>query len=48
MHMISKKDLGDAEMNTLAKSCSPAIVITASGEVQTHKEATVSKISIFS
>ena len=41
MHMISKKDLSDAEMNTLTKSCSPTIVITANGEVQTHEEATV-------
>ena len=41
MHMISKKDLSDAEMDTLTKSCSPTIVITANGEVQTHKEATV-------
>ena len=23
MHMISKKDLSDAEMDTLTKSCSP-------------------------
>ena len=35
MHMISKKDLNDAEMDTLTKSCSPTIVITANGEVQT-------------
>ena len=41
MHMISKKDLSDVEMDTLTKSCSPTIVITANGEVQTHKEATV-------
>ena len=41
MHMISKKDLSDAEMDTLTKSCSPTIVITAKGEVQTHQEATV-------
>ena len=41
MHVISKKDLSDAEMDTLTKSCSPTIVITASGEVQTHEEATV-------
>ena len=41
MHMISKKDLSDAEMDTLTKSCSPTIVITAKGEVQTHEEATV-------
>ena len=41
MHMISKKDLSNAEMDTLTKSCSLAIVITANGEVQTHEEATV-------
>ena len=41
MHMISKKDLCEAEMDTLTKSCSPTIVITANGEVQTHEEATV-------
>ena len=41
MHMISKKDLSDAEMDTLTKSCSPTIVITTKGEVQTHEEATV-------
>ena len=29
MHMISKKDLSDAEMDTLTKSCSFTIVITA-------------------
>ena len=36
MHMISKKDLNSAELDTLTKSCSPTIVITANGEVQTH------------
>ena len=41
MHMISKKDLSDAEMDTLTKSCSPTIVINANGEVQTHEEVTV-------
>ena len=41
MHMISKKDLNDAEMDILTKSCSPTIVITANGEVQTHEEAIV-------
>ena len=41
MHMISKKDLNDAEMKTLTKSCSPTTVITANEEVQTHEEATV-------
>ena len=39
--MISKKDLSNTEMDTLTKSCSPTIVITANGEVQTHEEATV-------
>ena len=41
MHMISKKDLSNAEMDTLTKSCSPTRVITANGEVQTHEEAIV-------
>ena len=41
MHMISKKDLSKAEMDTLTKSCSRTIVITANGEVQTHEEAIV-------
>ena len=41
MHMISKKDLSNAEMDTLTKSCSPTIVIPANGEMQTHEEATV-------
>ena len=39
--MISKKDLNSAEMDTLTKSCSPTIVTTANGEVQTHEEAIV-------
>ena len=41
MHMISKKELSNAELDTLTKSCSPTIVITANGEVQTHEETTV-------
>ena len=41
MHMISKKDLSDVEMDTLTKSCSLTIVINANGEVQTHEEAIV-------
>ena len=40
MHMISKKDLNSGEMDTLTKSCSPTLRITAIGEVQTHEEAT--------
>ena len=31
MHMISKKDSSNAEMDTLTKSCSPTTVITANG-----------------
>ena len=41
MHMISKKDMSDAELETLTTSRSPTTVITANGEVQTHEEATV-------
>ena len=41
MHMISRKDWSDDEMGTWTKSCSPTIVITANGEVQTHDEAIV-------
>ena len=39
MHMISKKDLSDAELDTLEKLCSLTTVVTANGEVQTHEEA---------
>ena len=41
MHMISKKDLNSAEMDTLTTSRSPTTVTTANGEVQTHEEAIV-------
>ena len=41
MHMISKKYLNSAEMDTLTMSRSPTTVITANGEVRTHEEATV-------
>ena len=40
-HMISKKDLNSAELETVTTSRSPTTVITANGEVQTHEEATV-------
>ena len=33
--------MNDAELETVTKSCSPTIVITANGEVQTHEEAIV-------
>ena len=36
-----KKDLNGANMDTLTKSCSPTMVITANGEVQTHEKAAV-------
>ena len=41
MHTISKKDLSDAEMDSLTKSCSPTTVLSVNGEVQTHEEAIV-------
>ena len=41
MQMISKKDLNSAVLDSSTTSCSPTIVTTASGEVQTHEEATV-------
>ena len=41
MYTISKKVLSKVEMDTLTKSCSPTIVLTADGEVQTHEEAIV-------
>ena len=41
MHMISKKDLNSAELETVTTSISPTTFITANGEVQTHEEATV-------
>ena len=41
MHMVNNKDVSDPEMDTLTKSCSPTIVITANKEVQTHEEAIV-------
>ena len=41
MHMISKKDLNSSELETLTTSRSPTTVITATGEVLTHEEATV-------
>ena len=41
MHMTSKKDLSDDELETLTTSRSPTTVLTANSEVQTHEEATV-------
>ena len=42
MHMVSKKDLDSAELETMGTSRSPTTVMTANGEVQTKEEATVS------
>ena len=41
MHMISKKDLNFAELETVTTSRSPTTVTTANGEVQTNEEAIV-------
>ena len=41
MHMVSKRDLNSAELETTRISRSPTMVMTANGEVQTREEATV-------
>ena len=41
MHMISRKDLNSAELETVSLSRCPTSVITVYGEVETHEEATV-------
>ena len=41
MHMLSRKDLNSAEVETVRVSESPTTVIVANGEVQTKEEATV-------
>ena len=41
MHMVSKRDLHSAELETMRTSRSPTTVLTANGEVQTREEATV-------
>ena len=41
MHMVSKKDLNSAELETMRTSRSPTTVMTANGEVQTREEATM-------
>ena len=40
MHLISKKDLNSAELETMRTSRSSTTVMTANGEVQTREEAT--------
>ena len=41
MHMISKKDLNSAALETVTTSRSPMTVVAANGEVQSNEEATV-------
>ena len=41
MHMVNKRDLNSAELETMRTSKSPTTVMTANGEVQTREEATV-------
>ena len=49
MHMVSKKDLNSAELETMRTSRSPTTVMTANGEVQTREETTVfvEKLDLF-
>ena len=41
MHMLSKKDLNSAELETVRVSRNRTTGIAANGEVQTHEEATM-------
>ena len=41
MHMISRKYLNSAEVETVRISKSPTTVMTVNGDVQTNEEATV-------
>ena len=41
MHMVSKRDLNSAELETVKVSKNPTTVVAANGEVQTKEEATV-------
>ena len=41
MHMLSRRDLNSAELDTVRVSRNPTTVITANGEVQMNEEATV-------
>ena len=41
MHMVSKKELNKAKLDTVRTSRSPPTVMTDNGEVQTREEATV-------
>ena len=41
VHMVSKRDLNSAVLETMRTSRIPTTVMTANSEVQTNKEATV-------
>ena len=41
MHMVSKRDLNSAELDTMRISRNPTTVMTANGEVQTRQGGTV-------
>ena len=41
LHMVSKRDLNSAELETMRTSRSPTTLMTANGEVQTREETTV-------
>ena len=41
MHMLSKADLSSDELETLRRSRTPTVVVTANGRVQTNEEAQV-------
>ena len=41
MHMMSKKEISSEEMDTVKRSRTPTVVLTANGEVHTHEKAQV-------
>ena len=41
VHVVTKRDLDSAELETMRTSRSPTTMMTANGEVQTREEATV-------
>ena len=41
MHMVSRKDLDSADLDTVRVSKSPTTVVTANGEVLTKEEPTL-------
>ena len=49
MHVVSKRDLNSAELETMRMSRNPSTVMTANGEVQTREEATgnVEELDLF-